>query len=67
VVGGRRRVALTGNFGRLFGIRAAFGLAQAPAYPVLSQVTRNWFPQRYRTSMQGVMTPWAASAAPARP
>jgi MFS family permease len=49
-------VALTGNFGRVFGVRAGFGLAQAGAYPVLSQVTRTWFPPRHRTALQGVMT-----------
>lgn len=34
---------------------AAFGLAQAGAYPVLSRVSRNWFPFSIRTSAQGVI------------
>ena len=41
-------VGWTGNFGRLFGVRAAFGLAQGGAYPVLNKVTRNWFPLSVR-------------------
>jgi sugar phosphate permease len=49
-------VAWTAGFARLFGVRLAFGLAQAGAYPVLSKVTRNWFPLAIRTSLQGVMT-----------
>jgi sugar phosphate permease len=43
------------GFYRLFGLRAAFGLAQAGAYPVLSKVTRTWFPLSVRTSVQGVI------------
>ena len=49
-------VAWTGGFWRVFGVRAAFGLAQAGAYPILSKVTRNWFPLAIRTSAQGVIT-----------
>jgi sugar phosphate permease len=36
-------------------VRAVFGLAQAGAYPVLSQATRRWFPLTVRTSMQGAV------------
>jgi sugar phosphate permease len=36
-------------------IRAAFGLAQAGAYPCLSQVTRRWFPLDVRTTIQGLV------------
>ena len=32
---------------------ALFGLAQAGAYPVLSKVTRSWFPLSVRTGVQG--------------
>ncbi len=49
-------VTWTGSLPRLFGLRSAFGLAQAGAYPVLSQVTRHWFPASVRTSVQGVVT-----------
>jgi MFS transporter, ACS family, glucarate transporter len=49
-------VCWTGGFAGLYGIRSAFGLAQAGAYPVLSKVTRNWFPASIRTSLQGIMT-----------
>jgi sugar phosphate permease len=49
-------VAWTGGFWRLFGMRAAFGLSQAGAYPVLSKVTRNWFPLAIRSSVQGTVT-----------
>jgi MFS family permease len=49
-------VAWPANFWGLFGVRAGFGLAQAGAYPVLSKVTRNWFPGSVRTSVQGLVT-----------
>jgi MFS transporter, ACS family, glucarate transporter len=48
-------VAWVAGFWRLFGVRAAFGLAQAGGYPVLSKVTRNWFPQSSRTTIQGLV------------
>jgi MFS family permease len=41
---------------QLFASRALFGLAQAPAYPVLSKVTRSWFPPSVRTTVQGAVT-----------
>ena len=49
-------VAWTGGFWRLFGVRAVFGLTQAGGYPILSKMTRNWFPLASRTSVQGVVT-----------
>lgn len=48
---------LVGNFSALLFVRGSFGLTQAGCYPALSQVTRAWFPQRSRTSVQG----WIAS------
>jgi len=48
-------VAWTGSLPRLFGLRSAFGLAQAGAYPTLAQVTRHWFPLSVRTSVQGAV------------
>ncbi len=51
-------VAWTGGFWRLFGVRAAFGLTQAGGYPILSKMTRNWFPLASRTSVQGVVAAW---------
>jgi sugar phosphate permease len=56
--------ALTaGNgFWSLAALRAWFGLAQAGAYPSLSQVTRGWFPTSVRTTVQGVMAVLAGRA-----
>jgi MFS transporter, ACS family, glucarate transporter len=48
-------VIWTRGFWPLFGVRGAFGLAQAGAYPVLNKVTRNWFPLAGRTTVQGVI------------
>jgi MFS transporter, ACS family, glucarate transporter len=48
-------VAWTGGFWRLIGVRAAFGLAQAGAYPIISKMTRTWFPLSVRTSVQGIV------------
>jgi sugar phosphate permease len=48
-------LALGQTFLQLAGIRAAFGLAQAGAYPCLSQVTRQWFPLGVRTTVQGLV------------
>ena len=45
----------TSGFWRLLGIRAAFGVSQAGAYPILNKVTRNWFPLSVRTSVQGIV------------
>jgi sugar phosphate permease len=45
-----------GGFWSLFGMRSAFGLGQAAAYPMVSQVTRTWFPPAVRTSVQGAVT-----------
>ncbi|MCS7045463.1 MAG: MFS transporter [Gemmataceae bacterium] len=50
-------IAWTGGlFWRVFGCRAAFGLAQAGGYPIVSRMTRNWFPLVRRTTAQGVIT-----------
>lgn len=49
-------VVWTAGFWQVLAIRAAFGLAQAPAYPVVSKMTRSWFPLSIRTSVQGVVT-----------
>lgn len=49
-------VAWTGGFWRLIGARGAFGLAQAGAYPVISKITRVWFPLSIRTTVQGLVT-----------
>ncbi|MBM3993369.1 MAG: MFS transporter [Planctomycetes bacterium] len=49
-------VAWTGGFWQLFGARAAFGFAQAGVYPVLSKMTKSWFPLASRTSVQGAVT-----------
>ncbi len=49
-------VAWTGGFWGLVGARGAFGLAQAGAYPVISKMTRTWFPLSIRTTVQGVVT-----------
>src|SRR5262249_6452858 len=43
------------GFWGLFGMRSAFGLAQAGAYPAMSKVTRSWFPAGVRTSVQGTV------------
>ena len=49
-------VAWTTGFWRLGAVRAAFGLAQAGGYPVISKMTRIWFPLTVRTSLQGIVT-----------
>ncbi len=49
-------VAWTGGFWGLIGARGAFGLAQAGAYPVISKITKVWFPLATRTSVQGAVT-----------
>jgi sugar phosphate permease len=48
-------LACASGFWSLAGLRAAFGLAQAGAYPNLSKVTRSWFPPDVRTTVQGVV------------
>lgn len=35
--------------------RASLGATQAAAYPLLTKVSRNWFPLRVRTSVQGMI------------
>ncbi|MSQ97379.1 MAG: MFS transporter [Gemmataceae bacterium] len=49
-------VAWTGGFWGLVGARASFGLAQAGAYPVISKITKVWFPLATRTTVQGAVT-----------
>jgi sugar phosphate permease len=48
-------VGWTSGFWRLFGVRSLFGVTQAAAYPVLTQMTRTWFPLAARTSVQGIV------------
>ncbi len=48
-------VGLTGSFSGLSGIRLAFGAAQAGCYPGLAKVTKEWFPLRIRTVLQGLV------------
>ncbi|MBI3822266.1 MAG: MFS transporter [Planctomycetes bacterium] len=49
-------VAWTSGFWPLVAARGVFGLAQAGVYPVLSKMTRTWFPIGTRTSVQGAVT-----------
>ncbi len=49
-------IAWVGGFWQFVGARGAFGLAQAGVYPVLSKMTRTWFPLATRTSVQGAVT-----------
>ena len=42
-----------GSFWAFGGIRFFFGLAQAGAYPALTNVTKNWFAVSSRTTIQG--------------
>ncbi|OAI41750.1 hypothetical protein AYO40_02285 [Planctomycetaceae bacterium SCGC AG-212-D15] len=60
-------VAWTAGFWRLFGVRAAFGLSQAGAYPVLNKTSRNWFPLSIRTSVQGVVASFGRIGAACSP
>ena len=46
---------MTGSRTGLAGLRLAFGLCQAGAYPALTNVTRNWFPRSTRTAVQGAV------------
>jgi sugar phosphate permease len=43
------------GFWAVAAVLALFGLAQAGAYPCLSQVTRRWFPLSVRTAVQGAV------------
>jgi MFS transporter, ACS family, glucarate transporter len=45
----------TGNVRVLTALRLFFGGAQAGAYPALAKISRSWFPQSVRTTMQGVV------------
>ena len=53
---------LTGRFWGLLGIRLTFGITQAPCYPSLGKVTKNWFPLKIRTSLQGVVASFSGRA-----
>lgn len=44
------------NYWLLFALMGFFGLAQAGAYPLISKITRVWFPGEYRTTVQAVIT-----------
>lgn len=48
-------LALVGGFWAIAVTRAAFGASQAGAYPILSKVTRSWFPTSVRTGIQGMV------------
>lgn len=50
---------LTGDRNILGSLRLLFGAAQAGCYPGLSKTTRNWFPLRTRTGVQGLVASFA--------
>ncbi|MFO0966242.1 MAG: MFS transporter [Gemmataceae bacterium] len=60
-------VAWVAGVWALASIRVVFGLTQAGAYPVLSKMTRTWFPLSIRTSVQGTVTAWGRLGAAASP
>lgn len=60
-------VAWTTGFWRFTSVRFGFGLAQAGAYPVISKMTRIWYPRESRTSLQGVMTAFGRIGAACAP
>lgn len=47
--------ALAGGLWQMAAARLSFGLAQAGCYPVLSKVSKNWFPLSVRSTAQGVI------------
>lgn len=49
-------VAWAGGFWWYFLVRLVLGFFQAGVYPLLSKITRTWFPLAYRTVVQGVVT-----------
>jgi ACS family glucarate transporter-like MFS transporter len=49
-------VAWAGGFWWYFLVRLVLGFFQAGVYPLLSKITRTWFPLAYRTIVQGVVT-----------
>jgi sugar phosphate permease len=55
-------LAVAGGFAGLAAFRVCFGLSQAGAYPILSQVTRRWFPPATRTTVQGAVASLAGRA-----
>lgn len=54
--------ALTGWFWGLMGTRLTFGATQAPCYPNLGKITKNWFPLRIRTTLQGIVASFSGRA-----
>jgi len=46
-------IGLTGSYPLLCCVFITFGLAQSGCYPSLARVTREWFPLRIRTTIQG--------------
>ncbi len=48
-------LGLAGSMNGLIGARLGFGAAQAGCYPALAKVTREWFPVRQRTTIQGLI------------
>lgn len=54
--------ALAGTYITFCASRLLFGLAQAGAYPSLSNVSKNWFPPKSRTTMQGFVASFAGRA-----
>jgi len=50
------------SYWRLYGIRLAFGTLQAPAYPNLGKVTKEWFPLSVRTTIQGFVASFSGRA-----
>lgn len=54
--------AVAGTYFTFCASRLIFGAAQAGAYPSLSNVSRNWFPSKSRTTMQGFVASFAGRA-----
>ena len=54
--------AVAGTYLTFCASRLIFGVAQAGAYPSLSNVSRNWFPPKNRTTMQGFVASFAGRA-----
>ena len=50
------------GYWRLYVMRLAFGALQAPAYPSLGKVTKEWFPLSVRTTLQGFVASFSGRA-----
>ena len=50
------------GFWQLYIVRLVFGAVQAPAYPNLGKVTKNWFPLSIRRSVQGMVASFSGRA-----